>query len=120
MGWNIYIPGYVPRRNEPRSSPWVSVVSPGYFETMMVPLLLGRDFDDRDVTDNRNVMIVNETFAKHYFSGENPIGRRVGLAAGVYDVEIIGVAKDSKYTGLREERVRMVYVPFRPGPWTSS
>ena len=120
IGWNIYIPGYVPGPNEPRSSPWVGVVSPGYFETMMVPLLLGRDFDDRDVTDNRNVMIVNETFATHYFSGENPIGRRVGLAEGVYDVEIIGVAKDTKYTGLREQRARMVYVPFRPGPWASS
>jgi predicted permease len=120
MGWNIYIPGYVAKRNEPRSSPWVSVVSPGYFDTMMVPLLLGRDFDDGDVTENRNVMIVNETFTKHYFGSKNPIGRRVGLAEGVYDVEIIGVVKDSKYTGLREEPVRMVYVPFRPGPWTSS
>jgi putative ABC transport system permease protein len=120
MGWNIYVPGYRPGPDEPRSSPWVSVVSPGYFETMLVPVLLGRGFDERDVTENRNVMVVNETFANHYFRGEIPIGRRVGLSEGVYDVEIIGVVRDSKYTGVREDRVRAVYVPFRPGPWASS
>ena len=44
-------------------------------------------------------MIVNETFARHYFGGENPVGRHVGLAPGVFDVEIVGVVKDGKYTG---------------------
>lgn len=120
IGWNIYIPGYMPRPNEPTTSPWVSLVSPGYFKTMMVPLVLGRDFDDRDMGANRNVMIVNETFARHYFGKDNPIGRRVGLSQGVYDIEIVGVARDVKYTGLREEPIRMVYVPQRPGPWGSS
>ena len=48
-GWNVYIPGYVPKANEPRSSPWVGFISPDYFKTMMVPHLLGRDFDDRDL-----------------------------------------------------------------------
>jgi predicted permease len=120
MGWNIYVPGYVPTPNEPTVSPWVSVVSPGYFETMMVPVLRGRGFDERDVSENRNVMVVNETFAKHYFRGESPIGRRVGLSEGIFDVEIVGVVRASKYTGVREDRVRAVYVPFRPGPWAST
>jgi predicted permease len=120
MGWNIYVPGYVPTPNEPRSSPWVSVVSPGYFETMMVTMLLGRGFDERDVSENRNVIVVNESFAKHYFRGQNPIGRRVGLSEGVYDVEIVGVVRDSKYTGVREDHARAVYVPFRSGPWAST
>jgi predicted permease len=120
MGWNVYVPGYVSRRNEPTSSPWVKVVSPGYFETMQVPVLLGRGFDERDVSENRNVMVVNETFARQYFSGENPIGRRVGLSEGTYDVEIVGVVSDSKYTGIRDDRVGAVYVPFRPGPWAST
>ncbi|MPY90202.1 MAG: FtsX-like permease family protein [Luteitalea sp.] len=118
-GWNIFVPGYVPKANEPRSSPSVGFVSPGYFETMNIPLLLGRDIDQRDVSAEQDVMIVNETFAKHYFEGENPVGRRVGLSEGVYDVEIIGVVKDSKYTGLRESAIRMVYVPYRTGPWAS-
>lgn len=120
IGWIIYVPGYVPRPNEPTTTPWVSLVSPGYFKTLAVPILLGRDFDDRDMGTNRNVMIVNETFARHYFGKDNPIGRRVGLSQGVYNVEIVGVAKDMKYTGLREGPIRMVYVPQRPGPWGSS
>ena len=118
-GWSIFVPGYVPRANEPRSSPWVGFISPGYFATMRIPLLLGRDVDERDVYSLNKVLVVNETFARHFFRGENPIGRRVGLADGVYDYEIIGVVKDGKYTGLREESLRMVYVPFRPGPWAS-
>jgi putative ABC transport system permease protein len=44
----------------------------------------------------------------------------VGLSEGVYDVEIVGVVRDSRYTGVREDRVRAVYVPFRPGPWAST
>jgi predicted permease len=119
-GWNIYIPGYVLKPNEPTTSPWVALVSPGYFNTMMVPVLGGREFDDRDVSTKRNVMIVNETFARHYFGTENALGRHVGLTEGVYDVEIVGVVKDSKSTNLREDAIRMVYVPYRPGPWAST
>ena len=118
-GWSIFVPGYVPRANEPRSSPWVGFISPGYFATMRIPLLLGRDVDERDLSFLSKVMVVNETFARHFFGGENPVGRRVGLAEGVYDYEIVGLVKDGKYTGLREGSLRMVYVPFRPGPWAS-
>jgi len=117
-GWNIYIPGYIPKANEPRSSPWVGFISPEYFKTMMVPVLLGRDFDERDLADKAPMkMIVNETFARHYFGTENPVGRFVGLDRDTFDVEIVGVVKDTKYTGLREEPIRMVYVAYRPGPW---
>jgi hypothetical protein len=75
--------------------------------------------DGRDILSTRDVMVVNETFARHYFGGENPIGRRVGTKEGVYEWEIIGIVKDSKYTGLREGPVRMIYAPARPGPWAS-
>jgi predicted permease len=117
-GWTIYIPGYIPKPNEPRSTPWVGFISPQYFKTMMVPLLVGRDFDDSDLRPKAPMkIIVNETFAHHYFGGENPIGHMVGLDRDTFDVEIVGVVKDTKYTGLREEPIRMVYVPYRPGPW---
>jgi predicted permease len=112
-GWLIYVQGYVPRPDEPRTTPWVDGISPDYFKTMGVPILAGRDFDDRDVKSKANVIIVNETFARHYFGGENPVGRYIGLSPGVFDVEIIGVVKDGKYTGLREQPVRMMYVPHR-------
>ncbi len=118
-GWSVYVQGYTPNAPEPRDSPSVGFVSPGYFTTMGVPLLLGRDFDDRDMVAARDVMVVNETFAKHFFGGENPIGRRVGTKEGVYEWEILGVVKNSKYTGLREGPIAMIYVPARPGPWAS-
>jgi predicted permease len=118
-GWLIYIPGYVPKPDEPRTTPWVDGISPGYFKTMGIPMLLGRDFDDRDVASKANVMIVNQTFARHYFGDENPVGRRIGLAPGVFDVEIVGVVKDGKYTGLREQPIRMMYVPNRERIGTS-
>ena len=117
-GWNIYVPGYVPKPDEPRASPWVGFVSPQYFKTMMVPVLLGRDFDDADLRPKAPMkIIVNERFARHYFGGENPVGRMVGLDRSTSDVEIVGVVKDTKYTGLSEQPLRMIYVPYRPGPW---
>lgn len=119
-GWSVHIPGYVPKPNEPQSTPWVGFLSPGYFATMKVLILLGRDFDERDAAASRDVMIVNETFARHYFEGENPFGKRLGKSAGESSFEIIGVVKDSKYTGLREGPIRMMYVPDRPGPWAGS
>jgi predicted permease len=103
----------VPKPDEPRTTPWVDGISPGYFKTMGIPMLAGRDFDDHDVASKAGVMIVNETFARHYFGEKNPVGRHIGLAPGVFDVEIVGVVKDGKYTGLRERPVRMMYVPHR-------
>jgi predicted permease len=119
-GWNVYVPGYTPKAIEPPDSPWVSFVSPGYFATMGIPLLLGRDIEDRDFQAGRDVMVVNETFARHFFNNENPVGRMVGTKEGVYSWEIIGVVKNSKYTGLREGSIRMIYVPNKPGPWSAS
>ncbi len=118
-GWLVYFPNYVPKPDEPRTTPWVDGISPGYFKTMGIPILLGRDFDDRDVASKAPTMIVNETFARHYFGEENPVGRHIGLAPGVFDVEIVGVVRDGKYTGLREQPVRMMYVPHRERVGTS-
>ena len=109
----------MPKPDEPRTTPWVDGISPGYFKTMGIPIMLGRDFDDRDVSSKATAMIVNETFARHYFGDENPVGKYVGLAPGIFDVEIVGVVKDGKYTGLREEPIRMMYVPHRELPGAS-
>jgi predicted permease len=76
-------------------------VSSGYFETLGTPIVLGRDFNPYDTPQSPPVAIVNETFVKKYFGSENPIGKTYRWKPGA-PIEIIGVAKDSKYYSLRE------------------
>lgn len=82
-------------------------VSPGYLQTMGTQLLAGRDFDTRDRAGSPAVAIVTETFVRTFTPGANPIGRRIRVQpeAGKPEdvVEIIGVAKDSKYASLRAD-----------------
>src|SRR5262249_25616959 len=85
--------------------------SPGYFAAMGIPLLLGRDLSERDDAGAPLIAIVNETFAHYYLGDGNPIGRRMGFSKDKFDIEIVGVVKDSKYGGLREGAIRMAYFP---------
>ena len=82
-------------------------VSPGYFETMQIALLTGRDFNDRDTLASPHVAIVNEGFVQKYLGGANPIGKtfRSVVEPGYpsTEYEIVGVVRNTKYAGLREE-----------------
>jgi predicted permease len=60
----------------------VDAISPGYFRTMQIPLLMGRDFSDGDDLKSTQVMIVNQAFAEKYFHGENPLGKKLKPGAG--------------------------------------
>jgi predicted permease len=81
-------------------------VSPGYFQMMGIPLLAGRDFDDRDKRASPRVAVVNETFVRRYLLGQNPMGKviRTGAEPGYpeSEYEIVGVVKDTKYSELRD------------------
>ncbi len=82
---------------------FANVVGPGFFETLGVPLLAGRDFHAQDLEDHPLVAIVNETFARTFFPTDAPIGRRFSTgfrnAAGEF-TEIVGLVRDSKYLGV--------------------
>jgi predicted permease len=97
---------------------WVlrSVVAPGYFDVMRIPLLEGRDFTEQDDRTRQLVVIVNRTFADRYFGGANPIGRRV-MISGEW-CRVVGVARDSKYRRLPEGPTPAFYTPFRQGFWS--
>jgi len=86
-------------------------ISPGWMETMKVPLIGGRDFRKADT--NPQVAIVNQTFVKQFFGGENPIGRSFRTAKAQTQYEIVGVAGDAIYRNLREPMLPVVYVPLR-------
>jgi predicted permease len=87
-------------------------VSPNYFATYDTPLLAGRDFRDLDAEEPRRV-IVNQTLARQYFAGRDPIGRHVWLENERDPYEIVGVAGDAKYADIRLAPPPIVYL-FAP------
>jgi predicted permease len=93
---------------------FMNALSPGYFATMGISLLDGRDFDERDFKENTKVAIVNRKFAEHFFKGKSAVGRHLGRGTRPgtkLDIEIIGVVEDSLYEGPREGVRRQVFVP---------
>lgn len=93
-------------------------VSPDYFETMMIPMLKGRGFSDRDVRGSQNVAIVNGTLARRYFA-EDAIGKRITLEDNPKEedwVTIVGVVGDTKPRELRSEPVAELYMPYAQQP----
>jgi predicted permease len=106
----IAVDGYQP---PPEEQPTVEYneVGPGYFTTIGIPLLSGREFTRADDEKAARVAIVNETMAARYWRGRNPIGERVQVKGRW--MQIVGVAKDSKYQSVREIPKPFFYVPLR-------
>ncbi len=91
-----------------------NMVSAGYFETMGIPLVLGRAFDAHDTAGTPRVAIVNEAFVQRYCAGENPLGRRIAFGIGPRFPEstIVGVVKNQRNASLREETKCFAYTPY--------
>ena len=95
-------------------------VGPHFFETMRIPLLAGRTYDARDFDNatakKMKVAIVNQSFARRFFKGRNPVGQLIYLDdKKPPDVEVVGVVGDTKYYGLREGIEPTMYFPMEPG-----
>lgn len=88
----------------------VNDISPRFLETAGIPIVAGRDFRREDIPASPGVAIINQAAARYFFGDENPIGKRARI--GRQDLEITGVAKDSKYRSLREETPRTAYLDF--------
>jgi predicted permease len=99
-----------------------NIIGPRYFDVMAIPLIAGRAFNDRDREGAPRVAIVNEVAAKRFWPDENPIGKHVrqenasGAGAGAGVLEIVGVAKTSKYDSLTETPFPFVYLPLAQHP----
>ncbi len=106
----IDIPGFTPKSREERRA-YFDQVGPGYFTNVGIPLLLGREIEERDGPGAPRVAVVNETMARFYFANQNPIGRQIHYDDGV-DLEIVGVAKDARDHGFREPPPRRFYVSY--------
>jgi len=91
-------------------------VAPKFFDTMQIPIVMGRDFNERDAANPDDSAIINETAAKKYWPNENPIGQRLGQnIEESAKTEIIGVIRDTKYDSLRDAAPATMYTPLRPG-----
>jgi predicted permease len=125
----VTVEGYTANKPADFPSPYMNSISPGYFRTMGVPFVAGRDFTDKDTETLQHgekpkdtaprVVLVNEKFAKRFFgSAGNAIGRHAGFGVDPgtkTDMEIVGVFKDIKYTNLRDPIPIQMCVPYMAG-----
>jgi predicted permease len=106
----IAVDGYQPPPEEQPAAQY-NEVGPGYFGTMGIPLVSGREFTRADDEQAAPVAIVNETMAAKYWRGRSPLGERVQVKGRW--MLVVGVAKDSKYQSVRETPKPFFYVPWR-------
>jgi predicted permease len=100
-------------------------ITPGYFRTMGIDLVEGREFDLQDDRTARGVVVINESLARRYFPDEDPIGRTIDglpphIALGgflVNEFEIVGIVEDVKYFGLAEGTLPSLYMPIAQAPF---
>jgi predicted permease len=105
--WNV--PGYVSRASGDQRINQ-DVVGPGYFSTLGIRVLAGRDFGPQDSEAASKALVINDDLARFYFPDDNAVGQRVSIQGIVW--EIIGVVRDARDHQLREPPKRRFYIPF--------
>jgi len=107
---NFSLEGYEPPVGKEMSA-FGLPVSPGFFQTMGIPLILGRSFGPQDTPASPLVVVVSQTFVQEYLPNQNPIGRRMcfGAPFKAPGAEIVGVVADSRYYNIREKPEPMVF-----------
>jgi putative ABC transport system permease protein len=103
-----------PAPSDPGGQTYFNAVSAGYFGTLGIPVVRGRDFGPHDVVSGPRTVIINEALARAYFPGQDPIGRLLGVGRDPsrQGLEIVGIVKDTKYQRLQEEARRIAYLPY--------
>ena len=93
-----------------------NVAGPGFFTTLGVPVLAGRDFADSDAANSPHVGIINEEFARRFLPNQNPLGHIIGPDNGMYQMTIVGVVKNHKYRSIDEEPIPMAWYMYAQIP----
>jgi predicted permease len=88
-------------------------VGSGYFKTLGVPILSGRAFTDADHLGAASVAIVNEAFARKFHLGPDAVGKHMALGDGPLDIEIVGLARDAKYSEVKDSTPPVFFLPYR-------
>ncbi|MEK6286926.1 MAG: ABC transporter permease [Acidobacteriota bacterium] len=111
---NITVEGYQ-AQDEEEMEAHQNWIGPGYFSTMGIPLLAGREFGLADTTSSSKVAIINESMARRFFDNRSPMGAHFTFGAGDKvrpDIEIVGVVKDNKHATVRDKVGPFVYLPY--------
>ena len=113
---SFYLPGAAPGpdgRPAPAGDVYIHQVRENFLEAMEIPLLSGRTLSERDDARSPKVAVVNQTFARKFFGGESPLGKRIAFDPETPgDVEIVGLARDAKYASQRAETPPTAYLPW--------
>jgi predicted permease len=101
-------------KDQPLLGTRYNIVTPGYFDTMGIPLLLGRRFSERDNAQSPRVAIISETFARRAWANESPLGKIFSMKfpAGDQSVEVVGVARDTRGGSLFDDSPLFAYLPL--------
>jgi predicted permease len=89
-----------------------NMVSPGYFSTLGVRVITGREFTDADLLGAPKVAIVNQAFARKFNLGANPVGKRMDESNKKYDIEIVGLVRDAKYSDVKDQIPPVYFTPI--------
>ncbi|HNQ90491.1 MAG TPA: ABC transporter permease [Verrucomicrobiota bacterium] len=112
---SIDVPGYDRKPNEDLGVAYC-IVSPGYFETLRIPLIEGRDFQEHDDLRAPRRVIINEAVAKRFFANQNPVGRTLKCFDG-RECTVIGIVKTGKYRSLSEPPKGGIYLSYQQCTW---
>jgi putative ABC transport system permease protein len=94
----------------------VRQITPDYLQTMRIPLLRGRTFNEQDIAGVKPVVIINQTVAQKYFPAQDPIGKHLANSREKIQMEIVGVVGDVKFTGLNTPYIPEMYMPQAQNP----
>jgi predicted permease len=123
IGSGTWMSGVAPIGKEPAAEPYgtthILMTGPGFLSAMRIPMLAGREIDQRDQPGSPPVAVINEVFAKANFGDENPLGQRISIRREkpFKEVEVVGVARNARYGGLKGDFLPVVYVPFNQGTY---
>ena len=108
----FYRPEHPPETPADRVAAMLRWISPGYLETMRIPLLRGRAFESTDTEETPHVILVDEAMARSFFPGEDPIGKRLLIEYNSWEGEIVGVVGNTQQASLKESPEPHMYLPF--------
>ena len=113
----VSVEGFTPKQGEDVDSRF-DHIGPGYFSTMGIPIVMGRELGPQD-TNGIHTAVINQAFEKRFFGGANPIGKHVRdtYPGNPADMEVVGVVADAKYNSLREDSVPRIYAALFNPMW---